>query len=116
MTQNTTLLRANQRKLFRKWDNVKHIVQTFNPRLRDKGRFSDQLWGMDIKMASRNNFKKQENVNIGIVVTLKEIHGANRYNSFVRYCRLRHFIVNEIDIENRLRLDNILQQDVDISD
>lgn len=104
------------RKFFRKWDNVKHIVQTFNYRLQDKSRFSDQLWGMDIKMASRNSFKKQENTNIGVVVTLKEIHGNNRYNSFVRYCRLRHFIINEIDIENRLRLNNVLQQDVDISD
>lgn len=105
----------DSRKFFRKWDNVKNIVQELKPKLHDKARFSDQLWGIDIKMASRNSAKKQEHVKVGIVVTLKEIHGVNRYNSFVRNCRLRHFIVNELDIENRIALDNTLRQDIDIS-
>lgn len=104
----------DSRKFFRKWDNVKNIVQELRPRIRDKRRFGDQLWGIDIKMASRNTMEKQDSIKAGIVVTLKELHGVNRNDAFIQYCRLRHFIINEIDIENRVELDNVLQQDIEV--
>ena len=104
----------DSRRFFRKWDNVKNIVQELRPRIRDKMRFGDQLWGIDIKMANRNTMEKQGDIKVGIVVTLKELHGVNRNDAFIQYCRLRHFIINEIDIENRVELDNVLQQDIEI--
>lgn len=107
-------LEEDSRKNFRKWDNVKNIVQKFTNRLRDKSRFSDNLWGIKIRMVNRNSSTKQTNINAGIVITLKELHGVNRFDSFVQYCRLNHFIVNEINITNRIELDNMLRQEVDI--
>ncbi|MBR1801885.1 S8 family peptidase [Candidatus Saccharibacteria bacterium] len=106
----------DSRKLFRKWDNVKTIVQNYSPRLRDKSRFGDQSWGVDIKLANRNSKSEDKKINVGIVITLKELHGQNRSDVFMQLCRLRHFVVNEIDIENRIELDNHLQQEIEFDD
>ena len=41
------------RKLFRKWDNVKHIGEVIRPKARAKKVYENKLWGMSIKTKER---------------------------------------------------------------
>ena len=49
---------------------------------------------------------------LGLVVTLKEINGVNRIDDFIQNCQLRGWLVNKIDIENRIDIYNIAEEDI----
>ena len=49
----------------------------------------------------------------GVVVTLKEMHGKNRINDFIQMCQLNGWIVNRIDIDNRIDIYNVAEEDVE---
>lgn len=38
----------------------------------------------------------------GVVVTLKEINGINRIDDFIQQCNLKGWLVNRVNIENRI--------------
>ena len=38
----------------------------------------------------------------GVVVTLKEMNGVNRFEDFKRLCMARGWLVNELDVQNQL--------------
>lgn len=50
----------------------------------------------------------------GIVVTLKEMNGINRIQSFIDNCRLKGWIVNKIDVENQIDIYNHLEEDINL--
>ena len=41
-------------------------------------------------------------MNFGVVITLKEINDINRINDFITLCEMRGWIVNEINIQNKM--------------
>lgn len=43
-----------------------------------------------------------EGINFGVVVTLKEINGVNRIEEFIQRCSFKGWLVNKIDIDNRI--------------
>lgn len=92
------------RRLYRKWDNVKHINQILKEGLRDKDAYERPLWGFSVKRTERLDQESREDVPFGIVVTLKEIHGVNRYDEFIHSCSLRGWLINRVNIENRLHI------------
>lgn len=101
------------RKLFRKWDNAKHIREISKKSNRAKKRYDKGLWGVSLKTKERLDEKYGVGVKFGIVVTLKEIDGVNRIDDFVKNCSLRGWLVNKIDVENRIDIYNIAEEEID---
>ena len=98
------LLEGEARKQFRKWDNVKYIAESATKRMIPKDSFSNKNWGMEIKTNNRLDPKDGMGVRFGVVVTLKEMNGINRIDEFIRNCTLNGWLVNEIDVDNKVDL------------
>lgn len=110
---NNYLYEEDARKLFRKWDNVKHITELINPRTQPKKVYDNPLWGMSIKTKERLKKRDGEGIRFGVVVTLKEINGVNRIEDFIQQCSLKGWLVNRIDIQNRIDIYNTVNEDIE---
>lgn len=104
------------RKYFRKWDNVKHIREVYNPRGRAKKAYDKGIWGLSLKTKERLEKKYGVGLKFGIVVTLKEIDGVNRIDEFIKNCALRGWLVNRIDVEQRIDIYNLAEEEIDFSE
>lgn len=100
------------RKWYRKWDNVKHISQILKPNIKAKQRYDNIMWGLSIKSKERL-FIRDKGIKFGVVITLKEINGVNRIDEFINQCSLRGWLVNRVDIENRVDVYNIAQEEIE---
>lgn len=101
------------RKEYRKWDNVKHITQILKKGIRPKQKYDNIMWGLSIKSKERLENKDGEGIHFSVVITLKEINGVNRISEFINQCSLRGWLVNEIDIDNRIDIYNIAQEEME---
>ena len=99
------------RKDFRKWENTK-FISTILKRNRPKNSFGERLWGIVITSKERLSTRMGRHLNFGAVITLKELHGVNRIESFIKACTLRGYIVNELDIQNRVEIYNSTQEEI----
>lgn len=100
------------RKFYRKWDNVKHIreIRTKN---RPKKLYTDKgLWGISIKTKERLEEKFGKGIKFGLVISLKEINGNNRYNEFIQLCNFNSWIVDRINIENSIDIYNLAEEEI----
>lgn len=109
-------LEEDARKLFRKWDNVKHIREISKKGNRAKKRYDKGIWGVSLKTKERLEEKYGVGIKFGIVVTLKEIDGVNRIDDFIKNCSLRGWLVNKIDVENRIDIYNVAEEEIDFND
>ena len=92
------------RNIYRKWDNVKHISEIITSHPRPRKAYEQGIWGISIKTKERVEKRtKDESLPFGVVVTLKEMNGNNRYDEFVKLCMMRGWIVNKFEIENQLK-------------
>ncbi|UKS55545.1 S8 family peptidase [Exiguobacterium acetylicum] len=96
------LREESARKLFRKWDNIKHIKEEVKSRNNPKKVYSNSMWGMSIKTKERLNARDGDGIRFGVVVTLKEINGVNRIDDFIQRCSLKGWLVNRINVEERI--------------
>lgn len=105
---------------YRKWDNVKHIGEEFRPGLRDRKAYAAGLWGLKIRKTTRRDEAERpgcgNGLRFGVVVTLRELHGKNRIDEFIQRCSLRGWIVNRVDIQNRLDIYNAAEVEIDFDD
>ena len=99
------------RKDFRKWENTK-FISTILKRNRPKNSYGERLWGMVVTSKERLSTRMGRHLNFGAVITLKELHGVNRIESFIKACTLRGYIVNELDIQNRVEIYNSTQEEI----
>ena len=104
------------RNEFRKWDNTKCIKEKFNSRVRDKKMYDNPLWGISVKTKNRINPEDGNNLRFGIVITLKEIHGKNRIDEFIHQCSFHKWFVEEIDIQNKLDIYNVAEEEIKFDD
>ncbi len=104
------------RKYFRKWDNVKHIREISKKGNRAKKYYDKGIWGVSLKAKERLDEKYGVGIKFGIVVTLKEIDGVNRIDDFIKNCSLRGWLVNKIDVENRIDIYNVAEEEIDFND
>ncbi len=102
------------RKVFRKWDNTKHIREVINDKLVPRKAYEDGLWGISIKTKNRTNNKDGINLKFGLVITLKEMNGVNRINDFVQQCSLRGWLVNEVNVNNSVEVYEKLQETIEL--
>ncbi len=100
------------RKEQRKWDNTKFVSSRFTSRVRGKISVVDKYWGFSITSKERFVSPKKEELNFGAVVTLKEINNVNRIEEFKHACRLRGYIITELEVQNQINIYETAQQDV----
>lgn len=103
-------LEGDARKLFRKWDNTKHIREKFGDSLRPRKAYESGMWGVSVKRKER--LEKKKPVRFGLVVTLKEVNGVNRINDFMQQARLANWVVSEINVEAQVDIYQRLQEEV----
>ena len=92
------------RKMFRKWDNVKRIAEEVNPRAKPRPSGPSRMWGVHVKSKDRRASGARDSLAFGLVVTLKEMKGENRYDDFVQMCEQRGWLVNRVSVQNQLDL------------
>ena len=100
------------RRLYRKWDNVKIISEELKDRAVPRKVYGSGMWGLSIKTKERLKEKNGRGLAFGVVVTLKEMNGANRIDEFVKLCMVRGWIVNQIDIDNRVNIYNTAEEEI----
>lgn len=110
------LYEKDARSLYRKWDNVKNLLEVYTGRNRSKKMYSNPNWGIQVTAKERLNIKHGRGLNFGIVITLKEINGKNRIEDFIQQCQLRGWIVNRIDVQNRIDIHNLAEEEINFSD
>ncbi|OQO88271.1 serine protease [Enterococcus casseliflavus] len=103
------------RNIFRKWDNVKHIGETFTSRKKAKSilNAANPQWGMSVKTIERLKKRDGQGIRFGVVVTLKEINGINRIDDFINQAQLRGWLVNRIQLDNKVDLYNKLTEEIE---
>ncbi|MBC1614428.1 serine protease, partial [Listeria welshimeri] len=82
-------------------------------KLAKKSYENNKNWGMEVKTTNRLDPKDGEGLRFGVVVTLKEINGVNRIDEFIRNCNLNGWIVNQLDIEVRTDIHQILSEEIE---
>ena len=109
---------GDARKLYRKWDNVKHIrenIQTLKGNnKKSKTKSESGLWGLSIKTKKR--IEDSNDLKFGLVITLKAIYGINRIQDFIQQCQLRGWLVERINIEKRIEIYNTAEEVLHIDD
>lgn len=101
---------------FRKWENTKFISSKLTMKNKPKKVYGDGFYGLSIVSKERRRCAKQENLKFGVVVTLKNIKGENRLEEFKHACLLRGYIVNEVEVQNRLEVYNLAQEEIHLDD
>lgn len=100
------------RSLYRKWDNIKHISEKIKDRKISKKKYGIGNWGLSIKTKQRLTMKSDKDMPFGLVITLKEMFGINRIDDFIKLCSARGWLVNRIDIENRIEVYNKSEEEI----
>lgn len=114
-TAKSFILEGEARERFRKWDNVKYISEKPKSRKIPKKSYKIKKWGMEIKTNNRLDPKDGVGLRFGVVVTLKEMYGINRIDEFIRNCNLNGWLVNKIDIENRIDIHEKVNEEIEFS-
>lgn len=109
------ILEGAARERFRKWDNVKYISEKPKARKIPKKSYSNKNWGMEVKTNNRLDPKDGVGLRFGVVVTLKEMYGVNRIDEFIRNCILNGWLVNRINIQNRIDIHEKVNEEIEFS-
>lgn len=110
---NQHIWEEDARNFFRKWDNVKHIRDTFTGKNRELKSYNNPLWGLSLKTKERLEERFGEGLKFGIVITLKEINGVNRIDEFIKNAQFRSWLVNKIDVDSRIDIFNIAEEEIE---
>ncbi len=100
----------------RKWDNVKHIRDTFTPHPRPKKMYDTNFWGISIKRQERIKLGEGVGTKFGLIVTLKEINGVNRIEEFISQCSLKGWLVTKVNIENSIEIYNKAEEEINFKE
>lgn len=116
---NLNLPEKKVRELFRKWDNVKNIIEFVkvkNNQIKNnpKKYIDNDAWGVSVTKKDRSTSEEQNSIKFGIVVTLKEIKGNNRWDEFIQLCDYKKtWLVQEIDADSSIDLYSMMQKEVE---
>ena len=109
------ILEGEARERFRKWDNVKYVSEKPKERKIPKRSYLNKNWGMEVKTNNRLDPLDGVGLRFGVVVTLKEMYGVNRIDEFIRNCNLNGWLVNRIDIDNRIDIHEKVNEEIEFS-
>lgn len=100
------------RKLFRKWDNTKHIREKYGESLRARKAYDNGMWGVSVKAKERLKRRDGYGIKFGLVVTLKEVNGINRIHDFKQKAQIAGWVVSEINVNAKVDIYNKLQEEI----
>ena len=106
------ILEGDARERFRKWDNVKYVAEKVKDRRVPKKSYRNKNWGMEIKTNNRLDPEDGVGLRLGVVVTIKEMYGINRIDEFIKNCNLNGWLVNAIDIQNRIEIHEKINEEI----
>jgi len=106
------LKEEDARRLFRKWDNVKHISEILKVNPRPRKVYDNPMWAISLKNKERLSNNKKNPTKFGIVITLKEMSGVNRIDDFIQQASLKGWLVNNIDVQSRIDIYNQSEEDI----
>lgn len=106
------ILEGDARERFRKWDNVKYVAEKVKDRRVPKKSYRNKNWGMEIKTNNRLDPEDGVGLRFGVVVTIKEMYGINRIDEFIKNCNLNGWLVNAIDIQNRIEIHKKINEEI----
>ena len=113
------LFEKDARDAFRKWDNVKTIIDhTTEKKMQGlivKNNFNKN-WGISVTYQDRIDPVHKTPITWGLVITLKAVDGINRINDFIKTCELNGWLVSEINYENSLIIKNDLSEDIEFEE
>lgn len=109
------ILEGEARKRFRKWDNVKYISEKPKDKKSLKKSYKNKNWGMEIKTNNRLDPLDGVGLRFGVVVTLKEMYGFNKIDEFIRNCNLNGWLVNVINVENRINIHEKVNEEIELT-
>lgn len=101
------------RKLYRKWDNIKHISEVLKENAKPRKAYPAGMWGLSIKTKERLAAKAGRGLRFGVVVTLKEMNGINRIDEFIKLCMVRGWLVNRIDVQNQIDIYSKAEEEIE---
>lgn len=90
------------RSIYRKWDNIKRICEELKNRAVPRKSYTSGMWGISILTKERVATKERENLQFGLIITLKEMYGKNRMDEFMKNCMAHGWLVNRIDVQNQV--------------
>ena len=108
-----TLYEEDARKMYRKWDNVKHISEEIKDRAVPRKAYESGLWGLSIKTKERTTSRTKEPLQFGVVITLKEMNGVNRIEDFIKLCMARGWLVSRLDVQNQIDVYAKAEEEID---
>lgn len=100
------------RRLFRKWDNVKHIIEHTGPRKRAKKVYGNRQWALDVKLKERLGSRYPNGLSYGVVVTLRALDGKNRYNEFITLCMANNWLVVPLNVQQQIEIQQLAEEEV----
>lgn len=106
------ILEGDARERFRKWDNVRYVAEKVKDRRVPKKSYRNKNWGMEIKTNNRLDPEDGVGLRFGVVVTIKEMYGINRIDEFIKNCNLNGWLVNAIDIQNRIEIHEKINEEI----
>ncbi len=106
------ILEGDARERFRKWDNVKYVAEKVKDRRVPKKSYRNKNWGMEIKTNNRLDPEDGVGLRFGVVITIKEMYGINRIDEFIKNCNLNGWLVNAIDIQNRIEIHEKINEEI----
>lgn len=109
----TYINEKRSRNEFRKWDNSKSIKEKYSPNNGERESYKNKLWGIKITKSMRFYNKSSRNkIKFGLVVTLKEINGENRIDEFIQRCFFNQWIVEKVEVDNKVELYNKAEEEI----
>ena len=72
------------------------------------------MWGIKITTKERLTTKHSKPIPFGVVVTLKEMKGVNRYDEFIKLCQMHGWLVNHIDVDHRIEVYNMAEETIQL--
>lgn len=119
--QNEVNIRTREvdaRLRLRKWDNVKHITETSDKKMQAKSnKASVPYWGLKINKTSRLSNPARDSIPFCVVVTLRRMNGEDaQVNDFIRMCDAALWTVEKIDVEERLRIFEKVEEEIVFTD
>ena len=119
---------GDARRLYRKWDNVKHVSDVEKTRFVPRSTHGQRFWGFKIRKTERFDPPIDDNgvigknagdgMRFGIVVTLRGMDGRNHFDEFKQRCQLQEepWIVEEIDMQANIELYREADVEIDFED
>ncbi|MCD8875120.1 S8 family peptidase [Mammaliicoccus sciuri] len=111
-TEGNYVYEDEARKNFRKWDNVKHYTEELKPRSKARKSYNNGMWSFNIKVKERVDKKYGKDIRFGIVIRLKELKGENRIDDFIYNCQLKGWLVERINVENKIEIHNQAEEEI----